>query len=121
MRTPSHAADGPGQAEKKKAFLAKRNAPYVPGGDAEFGRDWEKPKPKTKRKPAKSNVPKDPITREALLQMRLHLQHDDPDSGPAPVPTLFGGELPVKVYAESVYETSVPFLGIDPEVSYSLV
>lgn len=100
--------------------MKKKKAPYVPGGDPEFGRGWEKPKRKP-RKPAKSNVPKDPITRECLLRMRLQLQYDDPKTGPAPVPTMFGGELTLGAYGESIYELSVLFLGIDPKVSYNLV
>lgn len=104
-----------GKASKKlQKKLGKKKAPYVPGGDAEFGQNWEKPK----RKPAKPNVPKDPVSRQALLVLKKDLQYDDPVSGPAPVPDIFGGNISVRAYAEAIYDVSVQFLGTDPAVSY---
>lgn len=74
-----------------------------------------------KRKPAKPNVPKDPVTREALLILRKNLQYDDPVSGPAPVPYLFGGDISVRTYAEDIYNSSVELLGVNHAVSCNLV
>lgn len=108
--------DNVGQSKQRKA-LTRKKAPYVPGGDTEFGRDWEKPK----RKPAKSKVPKDTVTREGLLKLRLDLQYDVPNEGPAPVPIMFGGELSVKAYTDRVYDASLGILGISSHVSYDLV